>query len=114
MLSVKLIQTDEGPQAVVMIGEQVAMVSPDAIRLANGVLHIAAPLFLEAPEGCTVIERPVEPTPEQVRLMVEALPPVELEAALIDAMDGGMNVSMADAIKAAVGVLLTGYRDLGV
>lgn len=119
MVVVKLVETEQfGHQAVVKMGEDIFMTDPDAVTLRNGTLTITAPLSVEAPEGCTVVERPVEPTLEQVRLAVEAVNPQLLEEILIVEQDAHMEDSMGAVVIRAMSRALAyageGHRaDLG-
>lgn len=109
MVYVKLVHTADGAEAVVQIGEHTGVVSPDAVRLAGGVLHVALPVEIEAPEACTVVERWLDPTPEQARLALEAIPDPILERLLAEESGlAGADVGMGVIVKRAVGRALTG------
>lgn len=119
MILVKLVKTEQfGHHAVITMGGDTVMTDPDAVTLRDGTLTITAPLAIQAPEGCTVVERPVEPTLEQVRLAVEAVNPQLLEQFLMAEQDACMEDSMGAVVIRAISRALAaageGHRaDLG-
>lgn len=109
MIYIKLLHTADGQQAVVQIGEHLGVIDPDSVVLAHGRLRLALPLTIEAPEACTVVERWLDPTPEQARLALEAIPDPILERLLAEESGlAGADVGMGVIVKRAVGRALTG------
>lgn len=108
--SVRLIEDADGQMACrCMFSDVMFSVAPEAVSFTNGVLRIAIPTWIDVPYGVTVIEKWLPPTPEQVRLAVEALDPGLLETLL------AREQVMADepigvSIRRVVGMAVAGAR----
>jgi hypothetical protein len=111
MVSVRMTDDDEGnPVARVMFSDVALTLQPEQISFAAGVLRVAVPASIVVPEGATVVESWLPPTPEQVRLAVEALSAGTLEQILAREQVLAPEDSWGTLVRRSVALALAGDR----
>lgn len=109
MVSVRMTDDDDGqPVARVMFSDVALTLMPEQISFAAGVLRIAVPATIVAPERTTVVERWLPPSTEQVRLAVEALDAATIEQLLLREQHAGMDEPFGAMIRRAVALAVSG------
>lgn len=108
-VSVRVVEDTEGQLMTrVMFSDVALTLSPEQVSFASGVLRIAIPAHISVPQGCAVIERWLPPTPEQVRLAVEALSAGTLEQILAREQVLTPEDSWGTLVRRAVALALAG------
>jgi hypothetical protein len=111
MVSVRMVDDDNGmPVARVMFSDVALTLQPEQISFAAGVLRIAIPATITAPEKTTVVERWLPPTVEQVRLSVESLEAGVIERLMLREQVTSADGSWGEIARKAVALAVTGDR----
>jgi hypothetical protein len=111
MVSVRLTEDDDGtPIARVMFSDVALTLAPEQVSFVAGVLRIAIPASIVAPQGTTVVERWLPPTTEQVRLAVEALSAGTIEELMLREQAGSADGTWGEIARKAVALAVAGDR----
>lgn len=82
-VSLRMIEEDGEPRARLMFSDLAFTVDPAAVSFIDGELRVRIPAWIDVPTEATVVERWLQPTPEQVRLAVEALDASTIETLML-------------------------------
>lgn len=101
-VSLRMIEEDGEPRARLMFSDLAFTVDPAAVSFLDGELRVRIPAWIDVPSGVTVVERWLPPTPEQVRLAVEALDATVIETLMLRMQSASMDQPFGAIARQAV------------